>query len=50
MKGERNKPVPTGINADDEEFKTDVSSDVHDEDEEMVELLDSKGSNTKRRG
>mmetsp|Transcript_33507 Transcript_33507/g.56078 ORF Transcript_33507/g.56078 Transcript_33507/m.56078 type:complete len:184 (+) Transcript_33507:156-707(+) len=48
MKGER-KTVPTGITAEDEEFKTDINKEVHDDDEEAVELLDRSNA-AKRRG
>jgi hypothetical protein len=49
MRGDR-KPVPTGITADDDEFKTDISTDVHDKDEEMADLLGDKSNASKRRG
>ncbi len=50
MRGEQ-KPVPT-VTADDDEFKAEISGDVHN-DEEMAELVEkavSPSTGAKRRG
>jgi hypothetical protein len=48
MRNER-KQITTGITADDEEFKTEINPNVHD-DEEMAEPLVDKSRDARRRG